>query len=62
MMRSSTVAIHIARTSWVLASRHLCSFALWTDRLSAMVGRDTHDSYEHSVTLGVAARRPSRGT
>jgi hypothetical protein len=37
-------------------SSHLCPFALWTALPSSLVGRDSHDYYEHSVTLGLAPR------
>ena len=37
-------------------SSHLCSFALRTALPSSLVGRCSHDYYEHSVTLGLAAR------
>jgi hypothetical protein len=37
-------------------SRHLCPFALRTALPSSLVGRDSHDYYEHSVTLGLAPR------
>ena len=38
----------------------LCPFALWSAFPTAVVGRDAHDYYGHSVTLGLAPRRPSR--
>ena len=38
----------------------LCPFALWSAFPTAVVGRHAHDYYEHSVTLGLAPRRPSR--
>ena len=37
-------------------SSHLCPFALWTALPSPSVGRDSHDYYGHSVTLGLAPR------
>ena len=36
---------------------HLCSFALYAALPRALVGRDSHDYYEHSVTVGLAPRR-----
>jgi hypothetical protein len=39
---------------------HLCPFALWSAFPTAVVGRDAHDYYGHSVTVGLAPRRPSR--
>ena len=35
-------------------------FALWPAFPTAPVGRDAHDDYGTSVTLGLAPRRPSR--
>ena len=35
---------------------HLAPFALRTAFPSSLVGRDSHDYYEHSVALGLAPR------
>jgi hypothetical protein len=36
-------------------SSYLCPFALWTALPSSLVGRYSHDYYEHSVILGARA-------
>jgi hypothetical protein len=38
-------------------SSHLCPFALWTAFPSSLVGRCSHDYYEHSVILRARALR-----
>jgi hypothetical protein len=42
------------------SSDHLCPFPLCTALPCALVGRYPHEYYEHSVTLKLALRRPSR--
>ncbi len=42
------------------ACDHLCHFPLCTALPCALVGRDSHEYYWHSVTLGLASYRPSR--
>src|SRR5215831_13803397 len=39
---------------------HLCHFPLCTALTCALVGRDAHEYYWHSVTVGLASDRPSR--
>src|SRR6266568_1337918 len=46
--------------SFLVDREHLCPFALWTAFPSALAGRDPGDYYGHSVTIGLAPRRPSR--
>ena len=41
-------------------SNHLFPFALWTAFPSSLVGRCSHDYYEHSVAMELALRRRSR--
>jgi hypothetical protein len=57
---STTLALRIPRTAWLLNADHLCPFALWTTFSSSLVGRDSYDYYEHSVPLEVSHRRGSR--
>jgi len=51
----------ITRSSSFLSSDTLPPFALWTDFPSSQTGRDSGDYYGHSVTIGLAPRRRSRG-
>ena len=44
-----------AQSGWF----HLCPFALWTAFPSPLVGRDSHDYYEHCVAIGLAPHRRS---
>ncbi len=58
MMFSTVVAVRISRTSQFAVHRgYLCSFALCAVLPRALVGRHSHDYYEHSVTVGLAPRR-----
>jgi hypothetical protein len=57
---SATPALRISRTSWLLNADHLCPFALRTTFSSSLVGRYSHDYYEHSVSVEVALFRKSR--
>lgn len=57
---STTLALRLARTAWQLRSDYLCPFALWTTFSSSLVSRNSHDYYEHSVSLEVSLRRKSR--
>ena len=54
---STTLALRIPRTAWLLNADHLCPFALWTTFSSSLVGRDSYDYYGHSVSLEVALLR-----
>jgi hypothetical protein len=56
MMFSTVSALRISRTSQFCASGYLCPFALCAALLRALVGRDAHDYYEHSVTIGLSPR------
>jgi len=59
---STVVAVGIPPTSLRLSRRHLCPFALVPDFPASLVGRDSHDDYEHSVTVALAGCRPSHGS
>ena len=59
-MPSPASAFRISRTSQMLGIRHLCHFPLCTALPCALVGRDSHEYYWHSVTMGLASGRPSR--
>src|SRR6266511_1275323 len=59
-MSLSSLAIGITPTSWSVPIIHLSCFALRTDLLFALVGRNPHDYYHDSVTLALARLRPSR--
>lgn len=41
---------------------HLCPFALFLAFPGSLAGRDSRDYYGHSVTVGLAPLRRSRGT
>jgi hypothetical protein len=56
---SVTPALRISRTSWLPNADHLCPLALRTTFSSSLVGRDSHDYYEHSVSVEVALGRKS---
>ena len=49
-------------TGWTIDEKSLCPFALCAAFQHSLVGRDSHDSYGHSVPVKVALRRESRGT
>src|SRR5882724_3143481 len=51
-------ASRVPHSAW--SSGHLCHFPLYTALPCALVGRDSHEYYWHSVTLELALRRPSR--
>jgi hypothetical protein len=51
---------HLAYLTVVVNREHLCPFALRAAFPLSLVGRDSHDYYEHSVTVGLAPLRPSR--
>ena len=51
---SAIVAVRISHTSPMLNLSHLCSFTLCVALPRALVGRDAHDYYEHSVAIGLA--------
>ncbi len=53
------MAISITPTSPPLRRRHLCPFALHWALPSSLVGRDSHDYYEHSVAMALAGGRRS---
>ena len=53
------MAVGISPTSLPVPRRHLCPFPLWPAFPTALVGRCSHEYYEHSVTIEVALRRPS---
>ena len=55
LRRSASRVPHSSRLS-----SHLCPFPLCTALPCALVGRDSHEYYEHSVILGLASFRPSR--
>ncbi len=58
MMVSTVSAFRITRTSQLAAHLgHRCPLALWPALPAALVGRDSHDYYGHSVTRRLAARR-----
>ena len=57
---STTVALRISRTAWLLNADHLCPFALGMALPSTLVDRYFHDYYGHSVSLEVALLRKSR--
>ena len=40
---STTLALRITRTAWLLNADHLCPFALWTTFSSSLVSRHPHD-------------------
>src|SRR5215510_2314748 len=51
-------ASRVPHRSWT--SDHLCHFPLCTALPCALVGRDPHEYYWHSVTVGLASCRSSR--
>ena len=55
------MAVGIPPTSLPRSRRHLCPFALAPAFPASLVGRDSHDDDEHSVTLDLAVRRSSHG-
>jgi hypothetical protein len=57
---SATLALRISRTAWLLNADHLCPLALCGAFLRALVRRNPHDYYGHSVSLEVALLRKSR--
>jgi hypothetical protein len=57
---SATLALRISRTAWLLNADHLCPFALCGAFLRALMRRNPHDYYGHSVSVEVALRRKSR--
>jgi hypothetical protein len=57
MMFSTVVELRISRPSQLLTSSHLCSFALRVAFPRSLVGRYSHDYYEHSVIIGLAPDR-----
>ncbi len=59
-MLSAILALRISRTAWLLNASHLCPFALWMVLPSSLVRRTSHDSYGHSVPVGLAPGRESR--
>ena len=51
--------LHYAYLPALQVSDHLAPFALWTAFPSSLVGRDSHDYYGASVTIGLAPLRRS---
>ena len=56
---TTVLALGITPTALFAHRRRLCPFPLWPALPAALVDRHPHEYYGHSVTIGLAPRRPS---